>query len=183
MQSSTLLQRRPRRASSSFGCFVFDCPPSTFGATNHSGSLWPFLRGDEFEEQRESNGMLSALIGDRYNFSVTTGRGMIEVQIPLCDNLHEVSNRLDEALEKLIPAAERWKQSILAYGGQPAQKMDQNALTHKYHYFSLLRKIRELYFYRGVQAVGYIDISVSRDELLDQFNWGHLLTPFFATCS
>ena len=109
------------------------------GRPGDSGTLWPFLKGDGFTEHRESNGMLSALIGEDYTFSVTAGRGMMEVQIPPCPSLHVLAERLYGALDKLIPAADRWKQKILAYGGQPVQAMDQNALTHKYHYFSLLR--------------------------------------------
>jgi hypothetical protein len=153
------------------------------GKAGDSGTLWPFLRGDGFTEHRESNGMLSALIGTDYTFSVTTGRGMIEVQIPPCDNLHVLEERLQDAVFRLIQASERWNQSILAYGGQPFQTMDQNSLTHKYHYFSLLRKIKEPYCYRGLQAVGYIDVSVSREELLEQLNWGQILTPIFAMLS
>ena len=150
------------------------------GRAGDSGTLWPFLKKmGSFQEYREKNGMLSALIGEEYRFSVTTGRGMIEIEIPLCSSLQEVERRLRKSVKQVQEAATKWKQVVLEYGGQPIQEMNPEALTHKYHYFSLLRRLKEPYCYQGVQATSQIELSVSREELLGLFNWAHLLTPIF----
>ena len=150
------------------------------GKAGDSGTLWPFLKKmDTFKEHREANGMLTALLGEEYSFSVTTGRGMIEIQIPLCDSLVEIERRLRKAVGQVQEAATKWKQLVLGYGGQPLQKIEPEALTHKYHYFSLLRKLKEPFCYQGVLATSKIEISASKGELLELFNWGHLMTPLF----
>lgn len=176
---------------------VLDCFPNSFewrqialhtdlpicgknGKAGDSGTLWPFLKKmDSFHEYREQNGMLSALIGEEYTFSVTTGRGMIALKIPLCDSIQEIEKRLQKAVRQVQEAAQKWQQFVLAYGGQPAQKINPEVLTHKYNYFSLLRKLKEPYCYQGVLAASQIEISVRKDELLDLLNWGHLMTPIF----
>lgn len=82
------------------------------GKAGDTGMLWPFLKGDGFEEYREPNGMMSALHGERFSYSVTAGRGVMEIQIPLVDSLLEMQDRLYEAVARLIPAAERWKNTF-----------------------------------------------------------------------
>lgn len=153
------------------------CHPD--GRPGDSGMMWSFLKGEGFTEYREKNGMLSALIGEEYRYSVTAGRGMMEIAIEDCQTVHELSEKLVASVDRLVVAAEKWKQVILGYGAQPKQKIDVDCLTHKFEYFSLLRKIKEPYLYQGVQATTCIEFSVGRDELLEQLNWGHLLVPLF----
>ena len=59
------------------------------GKAGDTGMLWPFMKGDGFEPYREANGMQSALHGEYFSYSVTAGRGVMEIQIHPCENLHE----------------------------------------------------------------------------------------------
>ncbi len=153
------------------------------GKAGDSGMLWPFLKGEGFEPYREANGMQSALHGTDYSYSVTAGRGIIEIQVHPCETLHQLHDRLSEAVERLKPAAEKWKKHILAYGGQPHTALTPEALTHKFHYFSLLRKIQEPYLYRGLQATNRFWTTCARPELTSILNWSHLLSPLVNTLS
>ena len=153
------------------------------GKAGDTGMLWPFLKGDGFEEYREPNGMMSALHGERFSYSVTAGRGVMEIQIPLVDSLLEMQDRLYEAVARLIPAAERWKKHVLAYGGLPATSATPDCLTHKFHYFSLLRAIQEPYLVRGLQATNRFWLNSDRQSILDEMNWFHLLSPLVAMWS
>ena len=153
------------------------------GKAGDVGMLWSGLRGEGFEEYREANGMLSALIGERYTYRVAAGRGIMEIDIPLCDDLHDLAWRLHEAVQRLIPAAQKWNKEVIGYGGQPLQALTPDCLTHKFKYFSLLRKLKEPYLYHGLQALSSIQIEVDKNELLDQLNWGHVLTPIFKMAS
>ena len=153
------------------------------GKAGDTGTLWPFLKGEGFEPHRESNGMQSALHGTDFSYSVSAGRGIIEIQIHPCTTLHELHDRLTQAVERLKPAAERWKKSVLAYGGQPNTPLTPECLTHKFHYFSLLRKIQEPYLYRGLQATNRFSVSCDRSELIDIVNWSDVLSPIVNTLS
>ena len=153
------------------------------GSAGDTGMLWTFLKGDGFVEYREENGMLSALHGERYSYSVAPGRGIMEIQIPIQDSLLDMQTILLEATERLKVAAERWNKKVLGYGGLPLTEPTPECLTHKFHYFSLLRKIREPYLFRGLQATNRFWINTNRTELLDQMNWFHLLSPLFAMWS
>ena len=153
------------------------------GKAGDTGMLWPFMKGEGFEPYREANGMQSALHGDHFSYSVTAGRGVMEIQIHPCDTLHELHERLTAAVERMKPAAERWKKHVLAYGGQPNTALTPECLTHKFHYFSLLRKIQEPYLYRGLQATNRFWVECDRTELLDMLNWSHLLSPLVNTLS
>ena len=153
------------------------------GKAGDTGMLWPFMKGDGFEPYREANGMQSALHGEHFSYSVTAGRGVMEIQIHPCDTLHELHERLTMAVERMKPAAERWKKHVLAYGGQPNTPLTPECLTHKFHYFSLLRKIQEPYLYRGLQATNRFWVECDRSELLDILNWSHLLSPLLNALS
>ena len=141
------------------------------------------MKGEGFEPYREANGMQSALHGQHFSYSVTAGRGVMEIQIHPCQTLHELRERLTAAVERMKPAAERWKKHVLAYGGQPNTALTPECLTHKFHYFSLLRKIQEPYLFRGLQATNRFWVECDRTELLDILNWSHLLSPLVNTLS
>ena len=64
------------------------CGPD--GKAGDTGMLWPFMKGEGFEAYREANGMQSALHGEHFSYSVTAGRGVIEIQIHPCETLHEL---------------------------------------------------------------------------------------------
>lgn len=147
------------------------------GKPGDTGMLWPFLKGEGFEPYREANGMQSALHGQDFSYSVTAGRGVMEIQIHPVQNLHALHEHLTTAVVRLKPATERWKKHILAYGGQPHTALTPDCLTHKFHYFSLLRRIQEPYLYRGVQATNRFWVGCGREELLDILNWSHLISP------
>lgn len=153
------------------------------GKSGDTGMLWPFMKGDGFDPYREANGMQSALHGDEFSYSVTAGRGVMEIQIHPCNTLHELHDRLTAAVDRMKPAAERWKKYVLAYAGQPGTDLTPECLTHKFHYFSLLRKIQEPYLYRGLKATNRFWVECDRTELLDMLNWSHLLSPIVNTLS
>ena len=58
--------------------------------------------------------MLSALHGQRYSYSVTAGRGVIEIQVPLQESLLEMKQILLEATERLKLAAAKWDKKCWA---------------------------------------------------------------------
>ena len=153
------------------------------GKAGDTGMLWPFMKGEGFEPYREANGMQSALHGEHFSYSVTAGRGVIEIQIHPCETLHELNERLIDAVDRIKPAAERWKKHVRAYGGQPGTARTPECLTHKFHYFSLLRKIEEPYLYRGLQATNRFWMECDQTELLDILNWSHLLSPLVQSLS
>ena len=153
------------------------------GKAGDIGMLWPFMKGEGFEPYREANGMQSALHGEHFSYSVTAGRGVIEIQIHPCDSLHELNDRLIVAVERVKPAAERWNKHLLAYGGQPNTELTPECLTHKFHYFSLLRKIQEPYLYRGLQATNRFWVECDQTELLNILNWSHLISPLVSSLS
>lgn len=153
------------------------------GKSGDTGMLWPFMKGDGFEPYREANGMQSALHGKHFSYSVTAGRGVIEIQIHPCESLHELNERLIAAIDRVKPAAERWNKHVLAYGGQLSTALTPECLTHKFHYFSLLRKIQEPYLYRGLQATNRFWVECDQTELLDILNWSHLISPLLNTLS
>ena len=139
--------------------------------------IWPYLKSEEFEEYREPNGMLSALLGKHFSIKCGIGRGTVVLCCEPCEDLNELDQIHTEAMKKLIGAAERRKMRVLAYGAQPVTEPKASLLNMIYHLHSLLRRIGTPFEAASVGARDRVCVPVAQDELVETVYLAQLLEP------
>jgi gamma-glutamylcysteine synthetase len=135
-------------------------------------------------EKRDRTGLMVGLNGARYSYYLEVGRGTIEVITCPCEDLHVLRNDYEEAMVRLVRAADSLGARVLGYGIQPATTATPAFMSPKTRYEVLLKVIGPDWLTYALTASDQVHVDIARDEVIAVTNLGNLLTPIsIALCA
>jgi gamma-glutamylcysteine synthetase len=122
-------------------------------------------------------GALVGLQGERFGYAAEVGRGTIEVITEPCADLHELADCYDEAMARLLAAAEKAGAWVLGFGIQPKASPTLGLMTDKPRYHVLHDAIGDGWLSFALTASDQIQVDVARPEWLRLTNTANALAP------
>jgi len=152
------------------------------GTAAEIAALWPLLgelsaeRGVPLKPKREGR-LTVALEGARFTFFSEVGRGTIEVLTGPREDLWQLTDDHELAMEVLLQAVAIHGWRVLGYGIQPRTAATPTAMTPKSRYDVLLQAIGDPWLWFTLTASDQVHASVRRHEVIPLTNVANLLAP------
>lgn len=144
--------------------------------------LWPVLLEQNpsmFKVHRDSatSQLITSLEGPDFTLASEVGIGTIEVILPPCRNLFEISELMDQALALILKATNKLSYRILGFGIQPKSNASVDLMLPKERYILLHQILGSKWLLFTTSASDQLQFSIQRDELLPLLNYANLITP------
>ncbi len=152
------------------------------GSAARVSELWPLLsqlaaeQGHPLREKLEGE-MIVALVGERYTFFSEVGQGTIELLTGPCQDLWQIADAQEEAMQVLLQAVAQKGWTLLGYGIQPSTAPTLDAMTPKLRYAALLDAIGDPWLWFTLTASDQVHASIRRHEIVPMTNLCNLLAP------
>ncbi|NOY28502.1 MAG: hypothetical protein GXP62_21815 [Oligoflexia bacterium] len=152
------------------------------GTAVELAALWPLLaelsaeRGLPLLPKREGR-LVVALEGQRFTYFSEVGRGTIEVLTGPHDDLWQIADDHELAVEILLDALSVQGWTLLGYGTQPLSPPTPALMTHKSRYGVLLQVLGDPWLWFTLTASDQIHASVRRHEVAPLASICNLLAP------
>ncbi len=156
------------------------------GTAGEIGELWPILQrlDPTLRPKRDPGGLMVELAGDRMQIVAEVGKGTIEIVLGPFEDLIQIAEAHTRALDLVREAAAQAGQLVLGYGIQPVTPPSAGLMTKKQRYGVLHEVIGEDWLSFALTASDQVHAAIGRDEITEQTNVGHLLTPaLIALCA
>ena len=133
-------------------------------------------RCPSFEVSREGS-LITEVSGPDYAFSAEVGTGTVEVILGVCDDLHEVKRRTEDAMGWLLPVCDSLGLRVLGMGTQPVSAPSTEIMTNKHRYGVLHEAIGDGWLWFTITASDQVHVDISRAEVSQVFSLVNLLAP------
>ncbi len=144
-------------------------------------TLWPLLNDGAIQFRTcfdyGSTEFLVGLEGKDFSYSSEVGKGTIEIISRPCNNLFELQNIMNQAIDHLLKRVTDAGLRLLGFGIQPKSDMDPSNMVSKQRYQLLHRILGERWLLFTMTASDQVHVNLCRDEVLNMINYGNLIAP------
>lgn len=152
------------------------------GTAAEVSGLWMALaelsaeRGHVLKAKREGD-LVVAMVGEAFTFYSEVGRGTIEVLTGPRQDLVQLAEDHERAMQVLLAATAAMGWSVLGYGIQPRTPATPAFMMPKRRYRVLLDAIGDPWLWFTLTASDQVHASIGRDEVVPLSNTANLLAP------
>lgn len=128
--------------------------------------------------------LIIGVSGVDYNYALEVGVGTVEINSRPCDNLFEIEEILQEAVQQLVRSAGFYGWRVLGYGIQPVTPPVLQIMAPKQRYQSLYRAMGASWLWYTITASDQCHVAVGQPELVQILNVGNMIAPvLIALCA